>query len=218
MTPEELIALRRVASVSASPDGTWLAVAAQRLDEDKQKYVTDLWRVPVAGGDALQLTSGSHNDASPTFRHDGALLFLSNRPTPADDEGKRTQVWMFRPAGGDPVPVTDEALGVEAFEVARNADVMVVKTSLLPDVDEDKQRETAKARSEKGPTAIRYTAMPVRFWDHWLPDHLSHFAVYRSGERRPGFGDPTYRDADFSLSANGKKLAITRQGRQPTAL
>jgi dipeptidyl aminopeptidase/acylaminoacyl peptidase len=212
MTPEELIALRRVEFVSPSPDGTWLAVAAQRLDEDKQKYVSDLWRVPLPGGDAVQLTSSSHKDSAPKFRHDGALLFLSNRPTPTDEEGKRAQVWMFRSEGGDPVPLTDEALGVEAFEVAGNTDVMIVKTSLLPGIEEDKQRDTAKERGEKGPTAIRYTAMPVRFWDHWLPDHIAHFAVYRGGERQSGFGDASYRDAAFKLSANGTQLVMTRKG------
>lgn len=212
MTPEELIALRRVESVAPSSDGSWLAVAAQRLDEKKQKYVTDLWRVPLDGGEAVQLTSGEHNDKAPQFRHDGALLFLSNRPTPSDDEGKRSQVWMFRPAGGDPVPVTDEALGVESFKLAKFSDVMAVKTALLPGVEADKQRETAKERGEKGPTAIRYTEMPVRFWDHWLPDQIASIVIYQGGERAGTFCDSNYRDAAFSLSSNGSKLGITRKG------
>ncbi|MFN3237648.1 MAG: prolyl oligopeptidase family serine peptidase [Pseudomonadales bacterium] len=210
MTPEELVALRRVEAVAASPDGTWLAVAAQRLDEKDQKYVTDLWRVPVAGGEPMQLTSGSHNETSPKFRQDGALLFLSNRPTPSDEDGKRSQVWMFSTTGGDPVPVTDEALGVEAFEIAKTADVLVVKTSRLPDVEDDKQRETAKERGEQGPTAIRYTEMPVRFWDHWLPDRYSQFVVYKAGERGAVIGDTSYRDVAFSLSPDGTRIGITR--------
>jgi hypothetical protein len=35
----EHIALKRVASIAASPDGNWLAVAVQRLDRDGAKYV-----------------------------------------------------------------------------------------------------------------------------------------------------------------------------------
>ncbi len=212
MTPEQLVALPRVQSVAAAPDGTWLAVAAQRLDEDKQKYVTDLWRVPTDGGEALQLTSGKHNDTSPAFRHDGALLFLSDRPTAEDEEGKRMQLWAFRPEGGDPVALTDEPLGVQAFVVARDADVFVVRTSVLPEVEDEKQRETAKERGEKGPTAIRYTEMPVRFWDHWLPDNETHFAVYRKGERRPWFGAAEYREADFAISHDGTTLAVVSRG------
>lgn len=211
MTPEDLVSLRRVESVAAHPDGSWLAVAAQRLDEEKQKYVTDIWRVPVAGGDSIQLTSGADNDTAPGFRHDGALLFLSNRPTPHDDEGKRAQVWMFQTTGGDPVPLTDEALGVEGYAIAKEADVLLVKTSKLPEVADDKQREIAKERSEKGPTAIHYKEMPVRFWDHWLPDRDPHFVVYKNGERHTGYGDASYRDVAFSLSADGKQLGITRR-------
>lgn len=211
MNAEELIGYRRVDAVAAHPDGAWLAVQVQRLDEEKGKYVKDLWRVPVGDGEPVQLTSGEHNDTAPAFRHDGALLFMSNRPTPEDDEGKRSQVWVFRNEGGDPVPLTDEPLGVSGFAVASDADVMVVKTSLLPDVADDEQRKTAKERAEKGPTAVRYDSMPVRFWDHWLPNEETHFVAYRKGERKPWFGDHSYRNANFDLSPDGRYFAVSRR-------
>ena len=49
---EDHIRLRRVSSLVPSPDGTWLAVAVQRLDRDGTKYVSDIWRVPLDGGAA----------------------------------------------------------------------------------------------------------------------------------------------------------------------
>jgi len=76
---EEHIALRRVSEVAASPCGTWLAVAAQRLDHDGAKYASDLWKVPADGGPPVQLTRGDSRDTAPCFRQDGALGFLSNR-------------------------------------------------------------------------------------------------------------------------------------------
>src|SRR5687768_7607357 len=85
----QLIALRRVHQIALAPDGQWLAVAVQRLDGEGAKYVTDLWRLPVDGGAAVQLTRGDHSDSAPCFRADGALGFLSNRPPAsgkADDD------------------------------------------------------------------------------------------------------------------------------------
>lgn len=217
-TAEDLIRLRRVTSVAPSPDGTWLAVAAQRLDEEKgAKYVSDLWRLPLDGREAVQLTCGDHDDRAPAFLHDGSLAFLSNRPTGNDPEHeKRSQVFAFRPAGGDPIPLTDEPLGVSAFRSASLADVVVVAAATLPDVPYDEQREAAKRRREEGPSGIVYDRMPVRFWDHWLPLEAPHLIAYIGGERRDL--TPDYRRqllrGEWDLAADGSVVAVnpTRPG------
>src|SRR5687767_2098683 len=95
---ERLVGLGRVTAVVPSPCGTWAAVAVARLDADRAKYVSDLWRVALDGpGEPVQLTRGPSDDRAPGFRRDGALGFLSNRspregkPEEGDDE--RSQVW-----------------------------------------------------------------------------------------------------------------------------
>ena len=62
-TVEQHIALKRVSDIAPSPDGSWLAVAVQRLDRDGSKYVSDLWKVPTDGSPATQLTRGDSRDA-----------------------------------------------------------------------------------------------------------------------------------------------------------
>lgn len=182
-----LISLNRVTTVAASPDGTWVAVAVQRLDDEHEaKYVGELWRVPLDGGEPTQLTQGKWNDHSPAFRHDGALLFLSNRPTGRpDDDGhdKRAQVFAFGLHGEEPTCITDEPLGVQAFTVAKNADVMAVEVKRMNGVALDDQRKSYKERSEHGPSTLVYDEMPVRFWDHWLPNEVLHVVAYVGGER-----------------------------------
>ncbi|CAN5422651.1 S9 family peptidase [soil metagenome] len=179
---ERHITLTRVSSVVPSPDGRWLAVSAQRLDRKRSKFVSDLWRVdiPAAGtkaGKPRRLTSGDRNDVSPAFRDDGALCFLSNRTSSDRDDGddadKRMQVWMLPVGGGEPQPLTDEPLGVQAFKCASHAGVMLVVSAVLPGVEHDKQRETAADRAKNGSSALRYRAQPVRFWDHWLADTVA---------------------------------------------
>ena len=146
-TVEQHVALKRVASIAPSPDGTWLAVAVQRLDREGTKYVSDLWKVPTDGNAAVQLTRGDSKDASPCFRRDGALGFLSNRQpnerAPDDDADKRMQVWLLPAGGGEPQQLTDEPLGVEAFRFARDADRLVALAPVLSGVEDAKQREVA---------------------------------------------------------------------------
>lgn len=223
-TVEQHIALKRVTSIAASPDGTWLAVAVQRLDRDGAKYVSDLWKVPTDGAPATQLTRGDSKDAAPCFRRDGALGFLSNR-TPnelkADEDAeKRMQVWLLPKDGGEPQQLTEEPLGVEGFKFAREADRLVLFAPVIPGVEHDKQRETAAQRAKKGPSARRFTQQPVRHWDHWLHENpdlaYTHVIAYADdGTNRVDLTPEARREfaiePALDVSADGRFIAVTRQ-------
>ncbi|MEM1350370.1 MAG: hypothetical protein AAGI01_17555, partial [Myxococcota bacterium] len=213
-----LIDLKRVGAVAPSPDGTWLAVAVDRLDvEERSRYISDLWRVPLDGsGDAWRLTHGESNDRAPAFRHDGALLFLSDRPSqgkkPAADTPKRTQVWALE-SFGEATQVTDEPLGVTAFAAARSAPVLAVFADRLPHVPEGAQRATADMRAKAGPSARVYTRMPVRSWDHWIPDMAPHVVLYKGGTSNVVTTNADayrYRSAHLSISDDGSRVVALR--------
>ena len=221
---DDFIKLKRVSSIAASPDGTWLAVAAERLDRDGAKYVCDLWKVPTDGGAAVQLTRGDTRDAAPAFRRDGALGFLSNRQpnevAPDEDAEKRMQAWLLPAGGGEPQQLTDEPLGVIGFRFARNADRLVLFAPVIPGVEPERQRETAKERAKKGPSARRFRQQPVRHWDHWLHDNAdladTHLIAYSEDGRgrtdlTPGARREFAIEAELELQQDGRRVAVTRQ-------
>ncbi len=223
-TVEQHIALKRVSSIAPAPDGSWVAVAVQRLDREGVKYVSDLWKVPTDGSTPTQLTRGDSKDAAPCFRNDGALGFLSNRqPTevkPDEDADKRMQVWILPADGGEPQQLTDEPLGVETFRFARRAPVLALLAPVLHDVEHDKQRETAADRRKKHTSARHFKVQPVRHWDHWLHqnDNMAdtHLIAYSAdGTLRVDLTPAARREMSIEpaldISADGRQVAVTWQ-------
>ena len=211
----DLIALRRVTSFDASPDGTWLAVAAQEHDEERGRYRSSLWRVPRDGSEPQRLLAEGFEASAPCFRSDGSLAFLSDRDPEnldeAPEKGSPSQVWVWR--DGTLERLTDEALGVSAFRCARQGDRMVLVVPYVEGVPRDAQRERAKVRKEKGPSVLRYTDLPVRFWDHWVPEAVPHFVVVDASGRHDLTPEAAgaYRNASWDLSADGSTLVSTHQ-------
>jgi len=216
----ELTRLHRVGEIAACPDGTWLAVAVQRLDPDESKYASDLWRVSVDGGVAVRLTRGPSRDTMPRFRRDGALAFLTNRNPregePSDGDNDRTQVWILPADGGEAFPITDEPLGVSDFAFATDADRLIVLAEVLDGVPLAEMRGRDRDRERHGPSALRYRETPVRHWDSWLPVTSLHAIAYdeRGGARRDLTPDARHHlrnalaEPSLAVSADGVRVAV----------
>lgn len=212
---ERLVSLGRSTKLSLSPDDATAVVSVQRLDEKSQSsYISDLWSVPLDGASQpRKLTWGKSNDVSPTHLPDGSLLFLSNRPnseTPDEGAEKRMQLWKLPAQGGEPVPLTDEPLGVSSYKVAKDGSAIALVVNRLPGVEEEKQREESTDRGKHGPSSRVYKEMPIRYWDHWLPVAAPQVAVWRDGEVTllTEHADRTYRNASATIDATGTKIAI----------
>ncbi len=214
----DLLTLGRLEEVVPAPDGTWAVAVLARVAGEEERFRRALWRVDLAGGAPRALTRGRYDDRAPAFRGDGGLAFLSDRPaepdTAADDPGK-DQVWLLPPDHGEPFPLTDEPLGVSAFRVA--GERLVVLASVLPGVPEESQREAMKERRKHGPTALHYRDMPVRFWDHWLPEAAPHFVLWEGAARRDltPEADRAYRTTTWDLSPDGRFLVASRRTEGP---
>ena len=208
-----LLALGRVGSLAAAPDGSWLAVEVAAAQDDGT-FASRLHRVPTDGGESTPLTTADAR--APAFLEDGTLLFLACRPTEPDTEGTHAQVFAL-PAQGEARALTDAPLGVLAF-VARGSletGVLVTREPVLPGIAPKKQREVASERAAKGPSVLRYTRLPVRHWDHWLPEAAPHYVRRTLKAGASGRPKDLTPEADrehrlgesFDVDPSGKRLA-----------
>src|SRR3954468_1498225 len=88
ITFEDMMKLKRVSDPVISPDGKWVMYSAMDVDLDANTKRNHLWLVPLAGGDAKQITNSAPGESRGRFSPDGKrILFISAR-----DGG--SQVWL----------------------------------------------------------------------------------------------------------------------------
>ncbi|MEZ4424626.1 MAG: S9 family peptidase [Gemmatimonadota bacterium] len=103
MTVVDLIELSSLGDADLAPDGARIAFVRSEADWERNETVQHVWWVPVAGGEAVQLTNGEKGETSPRWSPDGATLaFLAERP---GREGQ--EIWLIGARGGEAWPLTD---------------------------------------------------------------------------------------------------------------
>jgi len=80
MKPEDLYKIKKVSDPRVSPDGKWIAYTVSVPDLEKNKYHSDIWLIPITGGEPKRLTADAGNDKSPRWSPDGKqIAFISKR-------------------------------------------------------------------------------------------------------------------------------------------
>src|ERR1700730_13103108 len=104
-TIEDLLKVHRVGDPQASPKGDLVAFTITDMDEATKKDTTQIYLVPLGGGEMRQLTNDEHSSSSPRWSLDGEkLAFISAR----DGEG---QLWTIDVSMGTLKKITNISTG-----------------------------------------------------------------------------------------------------------
>ena len=172
---EDLQHLSRVASPHVSPDGKWVAFTVTRSDVEKNRSVTNIWRVPAAGGDPQQMTfaeAGTNGDVR--WSPDGNYLyFISNRVD------NKPQIFRLPANGGEAKQLTKFPTGVDAYILSPDGKTIAITASVFPScADMACDEKMAKARTDN-PVKVRViTEIPFRRWDTWVDGMRNHIFVF----------------------------------------
>ncbi|MGB6811989.1 MAG: hypothetical protein WBE23_03760, partial [Candidatus Sulfotelmatobacter sp.] len=171
---EDMQRLARVGNPRVSPDGKWIAFTVVRSNVEKNKTVTNIWRVPATGGDPQQITfadQGVNGDQrwSPDGRY---LYFVSNRV-----ENKR-QIFRLPVEGGEAKQITNVPTGVDSFFLSPDGKTIAITATVFPScTDMACNEKMAKQRAEN-PVKVRViTDIPFRRWDTWVDGMRNHIFV-----------------------------------------
>src|SRR6266436_612561 len=211
-TIDDLLRVRRVSDPQVSPKRDLVAFAITDMDRAANKGTTQIYLVPLGGGEMRQLTNDEHSSASPRWSPDGErLAFVSAR----DGED---QIWTIDVSSGALKKITTISTGAGDPVWSPDGKWLAFVSDIYPECPNDacnKKRAEEKAQSKvKAHVATR---LLYRHWKFWLDGIRSHVFVVSAngGEARdltPGdydappfsLGGPT----DYAFSPDSKELAF----------
>jgi len=172
LTQSDLVELAQIGAATVSDDGQWLVWEQSSEDLPAKRVQRSLWRLDLtrSGGKPERLTT--LDDAVPTapeFGADGALYFLSERPSATPT--------IFRVAMDDPTPTAVLASdGLAGFRISPRGDAVVVWADRPPhalflDAKGDAPRAIGGARI--------FDQLPIRHWNQWADGNRSQLFLMR---------------------------------------
>jgi dipeptidyl aminopeptidase/acylaminoacyl peptidase len=210
----EMMRLKRLADPRISPDGSQVVFVQTGVDLEANRMSSDLWLVPVGGGEPRRITSHPASEVRPRWSPDGRrIAFVSAR------DGA-PQVHVLDLTGGEARRVTSLAGGAETVSWIDDERLLVGAEVFPPCGADDACNAERLETLERPPTARAYDHLPVRHWDTWDDGRRRHLFVVslRGGgasDLTPGPEDVpplTVGGPDsFAVSPDGQEVCFSRK-------
>ena len=208
-TINDLINVRRVSDPQVSPDGRTVAYTVAETDKAANKRITQIYLIPIEGGEPRALTSGDKSSTSPRWSPDGKRIAFA----------RDGQIWVMNADGSGPKQVTNISTGADAPLWSPDGRMIAFVSDIYPECTNDecnkKREEQASASKVKAKVADR---LLFRHWTTWKEGKRSHVFVAMvdgGGEARdvtPGDYDaPPFSlggPLDYAFSPDSKELAF----------
>ena len=164
MTETDLVMMKRLSAVAASPDGNMIAYQLRETDLEANKGKTDLYmlRLGTAGAQPVMFASKpDKNEHDPAFAPDGKSIYYISNQSGAD------QIWRYDIATTTTMQVSNFKADVSGFKISPDGRTFAVWGDIARDCMEfgcDTDGDTSKP----GPgTGREYDQLMIRHWDQW---------------------------------------------------
>jgi len=212
-TVNDLLKVRRVSDPQVSPKGDLVAFTITDMDTTANRGNTQIYLVPLAGGEMRQLTNDENSSASPRWSPDGEkLAFISAR------DGQ-DQIWTIDISSGALTKITHLSAGAGGDPVwSPDGNWIAFTADVYPECKDDAcNNRLAAQRAQTKVHPHVSDRLLFRHWKSWKDGMRSHIFVapVQGGEARdltPGDYDaPPFSlggMTDYTFSPDSKELAF----------
>lgn len=221
-TVEDLLNVQRISDLKISPDGQWLVYVVTALNKEKNRKDSNLWRLPVAGGEPRPLTKSDKSNQHPAWSPDSKkIAFVSNR------DGT-SQVWMLDTSGEEPKKITNLSTEVSDLLWSPDGSHLAFVSSVYPGCSDDACNKERSEKAANNPVKAKvFDRLLFRHWTSWKDGKRDHlFVVPASGGTARDLTPGDYDAPPFSLggppgfafSPDGKEICFARNTDKDEAL
>jgi len=114
ITDTDLFKFVWAADPQISPNGTQVAFVRVNVNEDKDRYETQVFVVPSDGSAAPRPLTSGRNDRSPRWSPNGREIAFVRTPEPVDGKTKPSQIYLISMDGGEARALTDASKGASS--------------------------------------------------------------------------------------------------------
>ncbi|MFQ6091176.1 MAG: prolyl oligopeptidase family serine peptidase [bacterium] len=166
---DDLFRFGRVADPQVSPDGERIAYTVSFDNKETNKTNSDIWLIPVEGGEPLQLTNSPEKDYSPRWAPDGErIAFVSDR------DGN-SQIWVISVEGGEAKKVTSLSTGLSHPVWSPDGRYLLARSRVYPDCASDEENRERDEAKENDPCKARIIdELLYRHWNTWRDRKRNH--------------------------------------------
>ncbi|MEC3880940.1 S9 family peptidase [Parapedobacter sp. 10938] len=170
LTPEMLWQLGRVSAESVTPDGKDVIYGVTYYDITENKSEKNLYRIPVSGGTAQQLTTGEGGESVVHIdNQSGTIIYLH-----------KGQLWQLSPGGSEPTQLTEYPEPLHNVRLSPDGKHILFTQAVPLQEIHSTDRHADLPKSD----AYVYDALDYRHWDTWADGSYHHvfYATYNDGE------------------------------------
>lgn len=203
MTPELMWKFSRLGTFALSPDGSEVLYATTRYDLMTENRITNIYKIPSAGGEAVQLTTDG--GSSPQWISGGKQILYDKKGT----------LYVMNADGTVQKKVTGLS-DYEIFNVSPAGDKIYFTRRVKLDQTANEKYNLPKAK-------VRIiNDLMYRHWNYWSDYSYSHLFVasfdgstvtgekdIMNGQRFESPLSPYFEDGEISWSPDGKYIAYT---------
>ena len=111
ITETDLFKFVWAADPQISPNGSQVAFVRVNVNEDKDRYETQIFVVPADGSASPRPLTSGRNDRAPRWSPSGREIAFVRTPEPVDGKSKPSQIYLISMDGGEARALTDVPKG-----------------------------------------------------------------------------------------------------------
>lgn len=202
MTPQDITRIRWLSDPQFTPDGRRVAFVVTMLCDERDEYLSRIWVVDTAGGEARCFTTGAKRDVAPRWSPDGRhLAFVAER-----EPKRKAQLYVMPSDGGEPVCLTNLRHGVSHPVWSPDSRRLAFVSQVGGWQEPEDEAERQKSKPARVISTLKYKFNGEGF----TYDRRAHiFVVPAAGGEPVQLTDGDYVDAAPAWAPDGTAIAFT---------